>query len=868
MTAPDQLTHFTNFSGRDFDEYVLDLPQNSTGCQQPGVLPVPLAMNDTCYPGWLCLNSDDDHPPQYCPPTPECQAKRMTEMVCAEPQGFYEPKICDNGHYCPEGGKKQIACPKGTFCPTGSVAPLNCSTGAVCPEQSHKQIFVIPVAIVCALDVLLLAAVGASYVIRRYQYKRYRRKYRWFNQFDGAMDDFSPYARLFGRKLAQQTPPAAETCTPSDSDAASIETGSGGRRALSRVDNMDGHVNHAIDDGIEEDSDSSPEIRLFLQSMARAIDTSSTGLAFDFENLTFKTKKGQTILDHVSGSIPKGSCWGIIGGSGAGKTTLVNTLMGKQRATSGTIKINGSRKCVSRYRKLIGYVPQDEIVFPELTVRENILHSARCRLPSRWTDTAIQEHVDSLIACLQLTHVQHKRVGDERKPVISGGQRKRVNIGMELVAAPMAIFLDEPTSGLDASSALGVMRLLRAISRLGVTIVAIVHQPRETIFNAFDHLLVLAEGHSVYSGPTENVHEYFVALGFAFASEGNPADIVMDITTGPGAQRYVGAMRRSVGADMHRRADAVSAMRPHNLTLPLALSADQEASLTRTIKARGASWPVQVYYCLCRATVQQVRNSTSLCFEIGVAGLAGILMGLSAYTAGGHLFQGIYQGSFAQLSSAVDYDSTPQLGLLGGMAIGLAASAPGFWVFGEEKLMYWRESAAGHSPSAYYTGKLLSTFPRITLSALHFTIFLYLLAAPLMPFMRMFVANLFYFWCVYGLASVVSMLVKRENGPLIAVLASLIIGVLGGVAPPLKTVMKWHMGWFWRMSPGVWFTEAYFTENLMPMAYLYQLHLAEAATGFTLGQYSLDVGMLFAIGLVYRVLAFPLMLLMHRDKQR
>lgn len=546
--------------------------------------------------------------------------------------------------------------------------------------------------------------------------------------------------------------------------------------------------------------------------MSRTVETSSIGLSFDFENLSFSTKGGKKILSDITGTMPRGSCWGIMGGSGAGKSTFVNVLMGKAHATDGKIKINGHQQDMSKYKKLIGYVPQDDIVFPELTVRENILHSARVRLPQRWRDRDIQEHVDALIASLQLTHVQHSRVGDAARPVISGGQRKRVNIGMELAAAPMAIFLDEPTSGLDATSAASIMKLLRAISRLGVTTIAIIHQPRERIFLGFDQIMLLAQGRSVYSGPTEGVQTYFEGLGFAFPQRANPADALIDIITGDGAEYCTTPARGSdtevsslidawkSGSDFYRArnrhlsVDSKQSARNRRIShQSLNSTAEQEEALCRTMKSRGASWPAQVFYCWKRATTQQLRNKTSFFFEIGVGGLAGTIIGLSAFASKGHLFQGLYNFPFTILSSAVDYASTPQIGLLGAMAIGLAASAPGFWVFGEEKLMYWRETASGHSRSAYYVGKLLSTILRIALSSWHFTVFLGVLATPLISFQEMYAANLMYFWCIYGLASVVSMVVKREDGPLLAVLASLVIGVLGGVAPPLSKVHKWHM---------------------------------------------------------------------------
>lgn len=270
-------------------------------------------------------------------------------------------------------------------------------------------------------------------------------------------------------------------------------------------------------------------------------------------------------------------------------------------------------------------------------------------------------------------------------------------------------------------------------------------------------------------------------------------------------------------------------------------TAEQERSLKATMQKRGASWMAQAYYCCKRSITQQVRNKGSFFFEIGVGALAGGIIGLSAFAAKGQLFRGLYKPPFTVLSSAVDYQSVPQLGLLGGMAIGLAASAPAVKVFGEEKLIFNREASSGHSMSAYYVGKVISVLPRICLSSLHFTVFMGILATPLMNFNQMLAANMLYFFCVYGLASCVGMVVKREDGPLLAVMASLIIGILGGVAPPLSKVKAWRLEWLWRTSPGVWFTEAYVSQNLLPLDYLYMLEMASIGTGYKLGQYSLDM---------------------------
>lgn len=769
--------------------------------------------------------------------------------------------ICADGFYCPKGGKEQIKCPAGTFCPTGAYQPIPCDFGAICPEGSVRQITTVPLFLVVAIDVVLAVVVLIGFGISKWRKSRPKRYTTLGADMDGMAEDGVELLKASG-PMSRSRSPSIKVIAPEAISIKPMPTHM--RRASGRVDHLDGYADEddtpmLYDEGPDDDDyHNSIDMQRFIRSITKTVETSSIGLSFDFEHLSYTTKGGKKILQDITGTMPRGSCWGVMGGSGAGKSTFLNVLMGKAHATGGTIKINGWSKDMSKYKKLIGYVPQDDIVFPELTVRENILHSARCRLPSSWRDKAIQDHVDSLIACLQLTHVQHSRVGDANHPVVSGGQRKRVNIGMELAAAPMAVFLDEPTSGLDATSAASIMRLLRAISRLGVTTVAIIHQPREQIFYGFDQLLLLSQGRSVYSGPTDEVQRYFEGLGFAFPQRANPADTLIDIITGDGAQYTVGGGKHEANVNVliddwknkgqfivHGKGlgvDLDQVKRNRRVSnQSLSSTVEQEESLKRTMKARGASWPAQVYYCWKRAMTQQVRNKTSFFFEIGVGGLAGVIIGLSAFAANGHLFQGIYKDSFSLLSSAVDYQSTPQIGLLGGMAIGLAASAPGFWVFGEEKLMYWRETASGHSRSAYYVGKLLSTLLRIGLSSLHFTVFLGVLATPLMPFERMYVANLCYFWCIYGLAGVVSMFVKREDGPLLAVLASLIIGVMGGVAPPLSKVKTWHIEWLWRASPGVWFTESYFTENLTPLAYLYEIDLAAAVVGFTLGQYWMDV---------------------------
>ena len=164
---------------------------------------------------------------------------------------------------------------------------------------------------------------------------------------------------------------------------------------------------------------------------------------------------------------------------------------------------------------------------------ENLYYSAMLRLPRTMKASQKARIVEDVIEMLGLDHVRHSRVGSVEKRGISGGQRKRVNIGTELVANPSLLFMDEPTSGLDASAALEVLSSLRRLADLGLTIITVVHQPRYSIFSSFHTVLFLGQGgQTVYLGRTEEALDYFESLGFDLPDNENPADFLMDVISG------------------------------------------------------------------------------------------------------------------------------------------------------------------------------------------------------------------------------------------------------------------------------------------------------------------------------------------------
>lgn len=164
---------------------------------------------------------------------------------------------------------------------------------------------------------------------------------------------------------------------------------------------------------------------------------------------------------------------------------------------------------------IAAYVQQDDSLYATLTVRECILYSAQLRLPSSAPEYVKHAMVDRVIDELNLGHIVNSRIGSSgASRGISGGERRRVSIGMELVTAPQILFLDEPTSGLDSSSANSVVQLVKELAGHGRIVVLSIHQPSAKSFLLLDQIMLLAKGKMLYHGPPAEARAYFQELGF------------------------------------------------------------------------------------------------------------------------------------------------------------------------------------------------------------------------------------------------------------------------------------------------------------------------------------------------------------------
>ncbi|KAF9195022.1 hypothetical protein BGZ51_005986 [Haplosporangium sp. Z 767] len=271
--------------------------------------------------------------------------------------------------------------------------------------------------------------------------------------------------------------------------------------------------------------------QLILSRTPYTLNTEAASLEFRNVGYTL-TKDGLQILNGISGSAAAGVVLAVMGPSGAGKSTLVDILAGKRKdgKISGQILLNGKQVHESDIRRAVGFVDQEDTLPPTQTVYEAVLFSAMLRLPEAMPFRRIHERVVEVIEMLGLTHCSDRRIGNIASRGISGGEKRRVSIALELITRPPILILDEPTSGLDSYSAhMVVQQLCKLAASKTTTVIMTIHQPRSDIFYMFDQTLVISKGSALYFGPTDTAAEYFSGRGLVCPNNYNIADYLLDI---------------------------------------------------------------------------------------------------------------------------------------------------------------------------------------------------------------------------------------------------------------------------------------------------------------------------------------------------
>ncbi|KAG6485893.1 ABC transporter G family member 5-like [Zingiber officinale] len=270
---------------------------------------------------------------------------------------------------------------------------------------------------------------------------------------------------------------------------------------------------------------------LAFSNLTYSVRRSRKGCSLFWRSDAGEEQGRKVLLNAISGEAREGEILAVLGASGSGKSTLIDALANRivRESLEGCITLNGE-KLEGRLLKVISaYVMQDDLLYPMLTVEETLMFSAEFRLPRYLSAAKKMSRVQALIDQLGLRAAAGTIIGDEIHRGVSGGERRRVSIGIDIIHDPILLFLDEPTSGLDSTSAYMVVKVLQRIAHSGSVVITSVHQPSYRILCLLDRLLIISRGSTVYAGPPTGLHPFFSDFGQPIPDNESPTEFVLDL---------------------------------------------------------------------------------------------------------------------------------------------------------------------------------------------------------------------------------------------------------------------------------------------------------------------------------------------------
>ncbi|KAG0514517.1 hypothetical protein BDA96_10G198900 [Sorghum bicolor] len=598
-------------------------------------------------------------------------------------------------------------------------------------------------------------------------------------------------------------------------------------------------------------------------------------IAFKDLTLTLKGSK-KKLLRSVTGKLMAGRVAAVMGPSGAGKTTFLSAIAGKATGceTTGMILINGKTEPIRAYKRIIGFVPQDDIVHGNLTVQENLWFNARCRLSADMSKADKVLVVERVIESLGLQPVRDSLVGTVEKRGISGGQRKRVNVGLEMVMEPSVLILDEPTSGLDSASSLLLLRALRREALEGVNISMVVHQPSYTLYRMFDDLILLAKGGmTVYHGPVKKVEEYFSGLGIVVPDRVNPPDYYIDILEGivkPDTKESVNVKDLPIRWMLHNGYEV-----PRDM---LQSSSDSESSFrgggdhakggdagqsiagevwgnvrdivgqkkdeydynktSENLSNRRTPGILRQYkYYLGRCGKQRLREARIQGVDYLILGLAGICLGTLAKVSD-------------ETFGALGYTYTV-------IAVSLLCKIGALRSFSLEKIHYWRERASGMSSLAYFLSKdTIDHFNTIIKPIVYLSMF-YFFNNPRSSIWENYVVLLALVYCVTGIGYTFAIFFQPSSAQLWSALLPVVLTL---IATQQKDTF------FANLCYTKWALEAFVIANAQKYSGVWLITRCGSLlnSGYDINDRILCLVVLVANGVIFRCVAFFCMVIFQK----
>ncbi|EFC41188.1 predicted protein [Naegleria gruberi] len=737
------------YIGENQNSSILACPEN-TYCEEPSTMEPSLCIPDEklslyCPPGTTFRRPCNKG--FYCP-KPSVEVPCKLTQYCEE--GSYIPETCPAGYYCPSPSEKLI-CPKGFYCVVGSVYPTNCPTFSICPEGTKAYE---DYALGVLIDILIIMGVILTFKI-----------YSWTSNC---------YIRYKAKKLKNQQD--LELLTIDENDAEYI---------------------------VVEQKTQKLTLSQCMQGLYKDI-----GVEISFEDLSVDLKtSNRRILHNLNGKFGAGRLTCIMGPSGSGKTTLLSAISGKASYAniSGSIRINGEISSMKKFKNICAFVQQEDCMHRELTVEECIYFSARTRLASQVSQKTVESIVNGVIQILDLENVRHSVIGDENKRGISGGQRKRVSIAMELVACPYVLFLDEPTSSLDAYSSFEVSKAMKDIASSGITVVAVLHQPRFEIFEMFDDVVLLGNGgRIVYMGPSSDALPYFEEkLNLEPPPRVNPSDFFLDAIydpklayesqkkiNGKQVQQYTCKEMFDVWENNYKKLDE--------------FNGTDFSKLVMEEKAKSQNPLIHFYMNINRSFLLKIRNIFGFFMDCLLVYVAGLALGLTflkdAYV--GPLPEDMIDSCPAAMRKICEYPlNNPIINMASTipLALGLCAGMSSLTTFGsrQEQLIFKKERESGLSVLAYFSSKMLEQLPNILLGPIVFLSIFFSLYSPRATFGEYYLVLFLMHFTTFGLGSLVSVVVPLDLIQLATAVSILVSQLVSGSKPTLPQMKKIIPPLFW-----------------------------------------------------------------------
>ncbi|ORX98562.1 hypothetical protein K493DRAFT_280357 [Basidiobolus meristosporus CBS 931.73] len=400
------------------------------------------------------------------------------------------------------------------------------------------------------------------------------------------------------------------------------------------------------------------------------------------------------ILKGLTGVFQPGRVTAILGPSGSGKTSLINILAGatNRGKIGGDILVNGRKVTGSAIRLISGYVHQDDLILGTMTVKEAVMMSIKLRSPEM-SEAERAGKLQEVLSLLQMEKAADTLIGTATMKGVSGGERKRAAIAMEMVTDPSILFLDEPTSGLDAYTAMMVVHILKLLAANGRTVITVMHQPSSEIFHMFDDLMIMTEGKITYFGEASKAVDYYASIGYQCPMYTNPADYIF--------MNVLFQIENDI-AEKNRLTDVItsweSSPQAHEL-LKVAQQPIVNPITARMLKYR-SGFKTQFQFLLKRAWHNVLRNKMIFKARLGQTIFFSLLIGL--------IYLQIPRKS--QISAQIqDYSGSLFFIVVNGF---FSTVMPLISVFSEERAVFQREHGSGYyTLKSYYFSKIIVELP-------------------------------------------------------------------------------------------------------------------------------------------------------------